>query len=123
MQNNWLKQISFVCSMTSQVTFTYYLLLQSCELLANDFISTCNITVYRKKSFLSTESDTMILQSIYFAYKVGIISSYSNSRIGVPIHRSENPSCYFVQVALSNPCFVQPRLLISIWKPKLLLCL
>jgi len=35
-------------------------------------------TVYQKKSFLSTESDTKILQSIYFAYKVGIISSYSN---------------------------------------------
>jgi len=33
-------------------------------------------TVYRKKSFLNTESDTKILQSIYFAYKVGIISSY-----------------------------------------------
>jgi len=35
-------------------------------------------TVYGKKSFLSKESDTKILQSIYFAYKVGIISSYSN---------------------------------------------
>jgi len=34
--------------------------------------------VYGQKSFLSTESDTKILQSIYFAYKVGIISSYSN---------------------------------------------
>ena len=34
-------------------------------------------TVYGKKSFLSTESDTKILQSIHFAYKVGIISSYS----------------------------------------------
>jgi len=31
--------------------------------------------VYGKKSFLSTESDTKISQSIYFAYKVGIISS------------------------------------------------
>jgi len=35
-------------------------------------------SVCGKKSFLSTESDTNILQSIYFAYKVGIISSYSN---------------------------------------------
>jgi len=35
-------------------------------------------TVYGKKSFLSKESDTKILQSIYFAYEVGIISSYSN---------------------------------------------
>jgi len=33
-------------------------------------------TVYSKKSFLSTESDTKILQSIYFAFKVGIISSF-----------------------------------------------
>jgi len=31
-----------------------------------------------KKFFLSKESDTKILQSMYFAYEVGIISSYSN---------------------------------------------
>jgi len=31
-----------------------------------------------KKSFLSKESDTKILQSMQFAYEVGIISSYSN---------------------------------------------
>jgi len=31
-----------------------------------------------KKSFLSKESDTKISQSMYFAYEVGIISSYSN---------------------------------------------
>jgi len=37
-------------------------------------------TVYQKKSFLSKESDTEILQSIYFAYEVGIISSYSSRR-------------------------------------------
>jgi len=37
------KQISFVCSMTSQLTFTYYLLQQFCELLANDFINICNM--------------------------------------------------------------------------------
>jgi len=35
-------------------------------------------TVYGKKSFLSKESDTKILQSIYFAYEVDIIGSYSN---------------------------------------------
>jgi len=36
-------------------------------------------TVYGKRSFLSKESDTLkILQSIYFANDVGIISSYSN---------------------------------------------
>jgi len=34
--------------------------------------------VYGKKFFLSTESDTKILQGIHFAYKVGIICSYSN---------------------------------------------
>jgi len=32
-------------------------------------------TVYGKKSFLSKESNTKILQSIPFAYEVGIISS------------------------------------------------
>jgi len=35
-------------------------------------------TLYRKESFASKESDTKILQSTYFAYKVGIIRSYSN---------------------------------------------
>jgi len=34
--------------------------------------------VYRKKSFPSKESDTTILQTIYFTYWVSIISSYSN---------------------------------------------
>jgi len=33
-------------------------------------------TLYRKESFPSKESGTKILQSIYFAYEVGIISSY-----------------------------------------------
>ena len=37
-----------------------------------------NLTVHGKKSFLSTDSDTKILHSIYFAYKVGSTSSYSN---------------------------------------------
>jgi len=36
-------------------------------------------TVYGKKSFLSKESDTKLLQSIYFAYEVGIISSKGGS--------------------------------------------
>ena len=44
-----------------------------------EYIWTWFCSVYGKKSFLSTESDTKILQSIYFAYKVGIISSYSNT--------------------------------------------
>jgi len=35
-------------------------------------------TVYGKKSFLSKESCTKILQSTFFSYEVGIISSYSN---------------------------------------------
>jgi len=34
--------------------------------------------VYGKRSFLSKESDTKIVQSIYFAYNLGMISSYSN---------------------------------------------
>jgi len=33
---------------------------------------------YRKESFPSRASDTALLQSIYFAYEVGVISSYSN---------------------------------------------
>jgi len=36
------------------------------------------LTVCGKKSFLSKESDTKILQSKNIAYDVGIISSYSN---------------------------------------------
>jgi len=35
-------------------------------------------TVYRKEYFPSKESDTKLLQSIYFAYDVGIISFCSN---------------------------------------------
>jgi len=31
-----------------------------------------------KKSFPSKESDTKILEDMYFAYEVGIISLYSN---------------------------------------------
>jgi len=34
------------------------------------------ISVYRQKSFSSKESNTKLLQSIYFAYEVGITSSY-----------------------------------------------
>jgi len=34
--------------------------------------------VYQKESFPTKESDSKILQCIYFAYKAGIISSYSN---------------------------------------------
>ena len=49
--------------------------------------------VYWKKSFLSTESDTKILQSIYFAYEVGIISSYSN-RIYI---KWKNILCYNIK--------------------------
>jgi len=35
-------------------------------------------TAYRKGSFPSKDTDTKLLQSIYFAYEVGIIRSYSN---------------------------------------------
>jgi len=38
-------------------------------------------TTYRKKSFPSKESDAKLLQSIYFAYELGIISSYSNKYV------------------------------------------
>jgi len=42
------------------------------------FMTVIEMAVYGKKSFLSKESDIEILHSIYFAYDVGIISSYSN---------------------------------------------
>jgi len=48
-----------------------YLLTIILEVLLKD-------TVNQKESFPSKESDTKLLQSIYFAYEVGIISSYSN---------------------------------------------
>jgi len=35
-------------------------------------------TAYRKESFPRKESDTMLFHSMYFAYEVGIISSYSD---------------------------------------------
>jgi len=50
----------------------------------NKNLITFTVVVYGTKSFLSKESDTMILQSIYFAYDVGIISSYSNRISIVP---------------------------------------
>jgi len=43
-------------------------------------------TAYRKKSFSSKESDTKMLQSKYFAYEVGAISSYPNR--SSPLQRS-----------------------------------
>jgi len=39
---------------------------------------TTHFTACGKKSFLSKESDTKILHSIYFAYDVGIINSLRN---------------------------------------------
>ena len=44
----------------------------------NAYKTYITVTVYGKKSFLNKESDTKILQSLYFACKVGIISSCSN---------------------------------------------
>jgi len=35
-------------------------------------------TAYQKESFSSKDTDIKLLQSTYFAYEVGIISSYSN---------------------------------------------
>jgi len=35
-------------------------------------------TTYQKESFYSNESDTKLLQSTYFPWEAGIISSYSN---------------------------------------------
>ena len=53
-----------------------------------------------KKSYLSTESDTKILQSIYFAYRVGIISTYSNR-----IVLSSAFSSFFLKFVISRCCF------------------
>ena len=47
------------------------------------------------KSFLSTESGTKILQSIYFAYKVDIIGSYSNRMNDILV------GCYWSVLSLS----------------------
>jgi len=47
-----------------------------------------NTFFYGKESFLSKESDTEILQSIYFAYDVGIISSYSNRTFLISLHNA-----------------------------------
>jgi len=41
-------------------------------------IEVMETTVNRKETFPSKESDTKILQSIYFAYVVGIIGYYQN---------------------------------------------
>jgi len=51
-----------------------------CTFIKNkqDIFSIYYYAFYRKKCFPTKESDTKILQSIYFAYKVGIISSSSN---------------------------------------------
>jgi len=52
-------------------TWYAYLLTIILEVLLKDAVN-------QKESFPSKESDTKLLQSIYFAYDVGIISSYSN---------------------------------------------
>jgi len=64
--------------------------------------------VYRKKSFLSKESNIEILQGIYFVYKVGIISSYSNITFSRFIAKS---SCE-VRLALEEFYFCQKVLMV-----------
>jgi len=51
-------------------------------LISKIIIEFMETTVHRKETFPSKESDTKILQNIFFAYEVGIISSYSNWIIG-----------------------------------------
>ena len=63
-----------------------------------------------KKFFLSTESDTKILQSIYFAYKVGIISSYSNRIF------SESSACIKAYLMLAHRCPTTCPKKIFAWK-------
>jgi len=57
-------------------------------------------TVYRKESFPSKESDTKLLQSIYFPYEVGVISSYSNRICYVKIAKSRTKDAWELHAAL-----------------------
>ena len=61
-------------------------------------------TVYRKESFPSTESDTKILQSIYFAYEVGIISSCLNRICYRKIAKSRTRDVWELHAALLKQC-------------------
>jgi len=63
--------------MTEVAHFASCKLTKHSDVLFHILYVTITNTVYGKKSFLSTESDTKIL--LYFAYKVGIISSYQFS--------------------------------------------
>ena len=57
-------------------------------------------TAYRKESFPIKESDTKLLQSIYFAYEVGIISSYSNRICYRKIAKSRTKDAWELHAAL-----------------------
>ena len=57
-------------------------------------------TAYRKESFPSKESDTKLLQSIYFAYEVRIISSYSNIICYRKIAQSRTKDAWELHAAL-----------------------
>ena len=57
-------------------------------------------TVYRKVSFPRKESDTNFLQSIYFAYEVGIISSNSNTICYWKTAKSRTKDVWELQAAL-----------------------
>jgi len=59
-------------------------------------------TVYGKKSFLSKETDIKILQSIYFAYEVNFISSYSNR--GFVFFQNQNKTLFFFILKCDSCC-------------------
>jgi len=65
-------------------------------------------TAYRKKSFTSKESDSKLLQSLYFAYEIGIISSYSNRICYWKIAKRHTKDAWQLHAALrtvfENPC-------------------
>jgi len=57
-------------------------------------------TAYGKKFFPSTESDTELLQSIYFAYEIDIISSYSNGIYHTNIAKIRTKDAWELHAAL-----------------------
>jgi len=57
-------------------------------------------TVYRKESFPSKESDTKLLQSIYYTYEIGTISSYSNRTCYWKIAKSRTKDAWELHVTL-----------------------
>ena len=58
------------------------------------------VTAYRKESFPSKDTYTKLLQSIYFAYKIDVISSYSNRICYRRNHKNRTKDVWELQAAL-----------------------